>query len=446
MSTETTAAPTAPVAPATPISARPPTPVNPTSQKRPAAIQPPTTNRPPSNVMPDMARANQGAMNDALKKGIEKIWNPEKAAAAQAATKAAEITTPGTPPTPILTEQPPHEHIIAPLTNTPSGEVAKPAPEAIDRFADIVEPEGISEAGKKGWKALKTKADSDIKAAEKRLADAEAQLSTLRKATPAETADTERLREEHKNALDRLAVMDLQNHPDFTRQYSEPKARAIADAAEVLAYNNKPAIDPILLGKSQKDFNAAVAEMTQDMNSMDATTIQTAMRSAYKIANDEKAALSQAGDLRAGIEAKNAMQTKQAFEEVYGSLGFENLITPKEAPAESTAEQRAEVAQYNEALSKTRSMAEKNAFGRLSPKDAAAVATKAAYLDVMVQHVMPVLEKGYSAVVAERNALAKELQAIKGLKAPGSFNAPAEADTGEKKDANYYLRQAYGKK
>ena len=103
------------------------------------------------------------------------------------------------------------------------------------------------------------------------------------------------------------------------------------------------------------------------------------------------------------------------------------------------------MAEYNQAVAQTRSIAEKYAFGRLSPEDAAAVATKAAYLDTMVKHVVPALEQGYTAVVAERNALAKELQAIRGLKQPGSFTAPAEVDTGEKKDAKYYLRKAFQK-
>jgi len=206
-------------------------------------------------------------------------------------------------------------------------------------------------------------------------------------------------------------------------------------------------LDPnLLLSKSQKDFNAAVAEATKDMNSMDAMAVQTSLRAAYKITGEEKVALSKAGELRSGIEAKDAQQRTQAFEKVYGNLGFENLISAKEAPADATAEQKAQVAEYNAALSQTRSMAEKNAFGRLSPEDAATVATKAAYLDVMVKHVVPVLEKGYSAVVAERNALAKELQAIRGLKQPGNFNAPTEVTPPGKPDMKSLLQKAFPKR
>ena len=426
-----------------PPNARPATPVNPTAQTRPVSAPAPTTARPASTAAtPDFSKAKPLApqINSSLKEGIKALYGKGVTPPAAVAAPAA-----ATPPPPVA--EPPAV-VIPPVAAVEPPVVATPpvaAPDPVDRFADIAEPEGISEAGKKGWKALKTKAEFEITTAQKKLADAEAQLATLRKATPADLADVEKLRGEHKTALDRLAVLDLKNHPDFTRQYTEPKAKALVEASEVLTYNNKTSLDPAILEKPMKEFNAAVAEATKDLNSMDANIVQSAMRSAYKLANEEKSALAKAGELRSGIEAKDAQQRTQAFEKVYGNLGFENLITAKEAPAEATAEQRAQVAEYNAALSQTRSMAEKNAFGRLSPEDAATVATKAAYLDVMVKHVVPVLEKGYSAVVAERNALAKELQAIRGLKQPGSFTAPAEVDTGEKKDAKYYLRKAFPK-
>jgi hypothetical protein len=64
----------------------------------------------------------------------------------------------------------------------------------------------------------------------------------------------------------------------------------------------------------------------------------------------------------------------------------------------------------------------------------------------MVKHVVPVLEKGYSAVVAERNALAKELQAIRGLKQPGSFTAPTEVAPTGKPDMKSLLQKAFPKR
>jgi len=431
------------VPPAAPTT-RTPTPVNPTAQTRPVSAPAPTTARPASSAAtPDFSKVRSAPqqINSSLKDGLKALYG-------QGVTPPAAVAAPAavTPP-PVAAEPVVKVEAPVPPVEAPVAQVTPPvATEPVDRFADIAEPEGISESGKKGWKALKTKAETEITTAQKKLADAEAQLATLRKATPADIADVEKLKGEHQKALDRLAVLDLQNHPDFTRQYTEPKAKALVEAGEVLAYNNKGAVDPALLGKSQKDFNAAVAEMTKDMNSMDASTVQVAMRNAYKLAGDERTALAKAGELRSGIEAKDAQQRTQAFEKVYGNLGFENLISAKEAPADATAEQKAQVAEYNAALSQTRSMAEKNAFGRLSPEDAATVATKAAYLDVMVKHVVPVLEKGYSAVVAERNALAKELQAIRGLKQPGNFNAPTEVAPPGKPDMKALLQKAFPKR
>ena len=423
-----------------PPNARPATPVNPTAQTRPVSAPAPTTARPASAAAtPDFSKAKPLApqINSSLKDGIKALYG--KGVTPPAAVAAPAATTPPVAAEPAAVT-PPAAVEVQPTAVTPPVSA-----ETVDRFADIAEPEGISEAGKKGWKALKTKAEVEITTAQKKLADAETQLATLRKATPADLADVEKLRGEHKTALDRLAVLDLKNHPDFTRQYTEPKTKALVEASEVLTYNNKTGLDPAILEKPMKEFNAAVAEATKDLNSMDANIVQSSMRSAYKLANEEKSALAKAGELRSGIEAKDAQQRTQAFEKVYGTLGFDGLVTPKEIPADATPEQKTKMAEYNQAVAQTRSIAEKYAFGRLSPEDAAAVATKAAYLDTMVKHVVPALEQGYTAVVAERNALAKELQAIRGLKQPGSFTAPAEVDTGEKKDAKYYLRKAFQK-
>lgn len=423
---------------------RPPTPVNPTSQKRPTPNAAPTASRPDSSAIPDLSKARPAPdlINSGLKEGISKIWNSDKAPPANLIKSPTEAA-PAVPAAPIETIVPPVEAKTAATVPEPVKAITEP----IDRFADIAEPEGISEAGKKGWKALKTKADTELKATEKKLADAEAQLATLRKATPADIADVERLKAENQKALDRLAVLDLQSHPDFTRQYSEPKAKALSEANEVLSYNGKDAIDPnLLFAKSQKDFNAAVAEATKDMNAMDAMAVQSSLRAAYKLTGEESQALSKAGELRAGIEAKTAQQSKQAFEEVYGNIGIESILQPRQAPDSATADERAEVEMFNQKLSSFRSMSEKNVFGRLSPKDAAALGIKAAALDLIVSDILPVADKGFKVVVAQRDSLIKELQAIKGLKSPGSFTAPTEVDTGEKKDAQFYLRQAFGKK
>jgi hypothetical protein len=419
---------------------RPPTPVNPTTQTRPVSAPAPTTARPASSAAtPDFSKAKPLAplINSSLKDGIKALYN-------KGATVPAAVAAPVAVVPPVAAVEPPA--VVTPPVAAVEPPVTAPvAAEPPDRFADIAEPEGISESGKKGWKALKTKAETEITTAQKKLADAESQLATLRKATPADVADVEKLKGEHQKALDRLAILDLQNHPDFTRQYTEPKAKALVEVGEILTYNGKGNVDPGLLNKPQKDFNAAVAEMTKDMNSMDASTVQTSMRTAYKLANDERTALAKAGELRSGIEAKDAQQRTQAFEKVYTGMNFENMVQAKNVPADATAEQKSEIAEYNQAISQTRATAERNAFGKLSVEDQASVSIKAALYDMRVKHVDPLIDRGYSAVVAERNALAKELQAIRGLKQPGSFTAPAEADTGEKKDAKYYLKKAFAK-
>ena len=328
------------------------------------------------------------------------------------------------------------------LTKKDEAKAAVEAP--VDPLGHIEAPKDMSEKASENWNKLKKDAQTKILDAERRFSEANSQLETYKKATPAEGAEIERLKSEYKQAMDRLAVLDIQSHPDFAKQYNEPKLKALGEAKEILSYNGKDDVDLAqLLAKPLKDFNQSVAEMTRDMNGMDATSVQATLRQAYKLAIEEKGALSNAGQLRQSLEAKNALDSKKAFEETWGNFGgAENLLTAVDIPEDAAPEEKAELSAYNQAIQQVRPNAEKYAFGRLDAKSAAQVASKAAILDTMVNVVVPRMNKEYSQVLSERNALLAELKAIRGAKNPGNFSTTPAAATNDPKVAYEQARSA----
>lgn len=298
----------------------------------------------------------------------------------------------------------------APAAPTPEADpvdgmklAANAAPESVARFADLAKV------------AKERKASVDMLT--KRIAELEAAPKTASAAAPAEAAEIDRLRQEHKLATDRLAIMDLQNHPDFTRQFVEPKKKALALASEVLSYNGKEGVELApLLAKPLKEFNAAVSEFTKDMNTADAATVSQSLRDARSLHTQEQAQLSNSGEIRTQLQAKAALEQKRAFEEVAGG------ILPNFAKMEITegmdATAKESALNYNKSVDTLRQRAEAKAFGKVSEKDVARMAFADVALDHMVHHAVPALE-AHSAKQSELIAsLTAELEGLRGKKSP----------------------------
>jgi|HubBroStandDraft_2_1064218.scaffolds.fasta_scaffold00145_14 hypothetical protein len=425
MSTEAPVAPTRPAAP-----------INPTAQPRPtppANVKAPTTRRPTSSDIPDISKAPKSmeVVPAVLKEGLRKIYdagaNPPQDLVQPPKADPAAIIPPASaePDKKEPASEPPKAEVPPAKEPEPS-----PSPEEVDRFSDIGPPDGLSKEGEKGWKALKTKANSDLKAAEQKLADAEAHLETLKKATPVETGEVEKLKADYKAMKERMAIIDLPSTPEYRDQFTKPKEAALTEAKEVLNYTGKEQTDlKEILGLPQKDFTAKVAELTKDMNVVDANIVINGLRTAYKIGGEERAALATAGELKAGLEAKYAAQNKQAFEETYAALDVDNLMKPFDIPDGTSAEDRKVIERANAELVKVRARAEANAFGRLTPKSAADMALKAALFEQHVAVRQPLFQKGVAALQAKLAKAEGELAAIKAAKGTGSFTAPSAPST-----------------
>lgn len=299
---------------------------------------------------------------------------------------------------------------------------AETAPAPVSEADPFPEPEKLSETGRTGWKALKeAEAKSRNEAANFR-----AQLETYKKAAPAESADIAELRDKYQKAQDRLALVELESTDWYSTQFSAPKNKALTEAKEVLEYNGVENVDVFgLLGKPRKDFNAAVAEITKNMNSMDAQTVQQSLRQAHDISMREGDAKKNSSQLRQQIEEKNAATHKAEFEKVFSEIGYGDGFFEPNIPDDASAEDKAELIGISQAMKSAKAEAEKNAFGKLSPREAARIATQAAYLKVHVEKVIPRMHKEWASVKAENDTLKAENAKLKKSKNPGSF-------TGEK--------------
>lgn len=259
-------------------------------------------------------------------------------------------------------------------------------------------------------------------ALEKQLADLKAQQETLAKAAPQDTAEQERLRAEHKAMADRLALVDLKNHPDYVRQYEVPKTAALAEAKEVLDYNEIPANLESLMGKSLKEFSAEVSKLTKDMNSMDATAVQTSLRNAWKINNDAASALSKSQELAKALSEKSAHAQKQAVEKVWGTFKeAESILAKRPVPEGATPEELAEITSYNEAVQGLRSNYERNAFGRMTEEETARMALKATTFDFIQTHGVRMMDRAYKGMEARALAAEKQLNELKAARSPGNM-------------------------
>lgn len=341
------------------------------------------------------------AVESSKKKQMDAAAPAEPAAQAE---PAEPLPATAEPPTVLKTDVKPVDTPAVASADDPIDKWNLPAnasAEAVKNFADI-----RTEA-----KARKVREAAALQ----KVTELENQLTTYRNASPADTAATEALQARLKSAEDRLAVVDLRSHPDFIKQYVAPKTKALAEAKEVLDYSDVKSGDLAqLLTKPTKEFNAVVAKLTEGMNTMDATTVQTALRNAHKLQAGEADVLSRSGELHTQLQQKSAQTAKAAFEAVSKDLGpTGDFLQPLEIPEGLAPADKASAEAYNASLSGVQANAEKLAFGRVDERGVATMSYKAATLDHMISHTIPRIQAEYSKLVGimrQQNEVIKQLR------------------------------------
>ncbi len=394
---------------------------------------------PPNSTDASAARSFEQARQDRITQAIK--------------PKAVEAAKPVTPPPAeaVKAAEPPKTDAPKVPTVFEKKDVAPPAaapdvdPVEKMRLPDNASADSVTNFNSLAKVAKERKVLADNLA--KELADLRSKSANPAQPNVAEQAEIQRLRDEHKAATDRLAILDIQSHPDFARQYVEPKKAALAAAAEVIAYNEKAVPEmAALLTKPMKEFNAVVSELTKDMNPADASTVMQSLRQARDLHGKEQQALSSSSELRTQLQAKTQLEQKRAFDSVAAEAV--PAFAKMEITETMSAEARATALDYNQSVDGIRARAESRAFGKISERDVANMAFKEVAFEHMVKHAIPVLEKHVSAqngVIAELTA---ELTKLKGGNGPanlGTQGQPGAVDTSKmsrEERTHYFLHGA----
>lgn len=418
-------------APATAAPAAKPTAFSQAANKGPTPPARASTAEPPKAFTPT---ADQAAVD-------RKMDNSLSALAKQTIGRKVD-GEPGTPPATAPTTPPEQPASVTPPAATAPVEgerksilapEAKPAaPVEAEMKWDTKMPENLSQKSQDNWKSLQTEARAKIKAAQDEALSLRQAQQLRQTAQPAEDAEKTALQARLKAAEDKLGIVDIQNHPEFHAQYTLPRQQALSEAKAVIEYNEKtvPNFDA-LLTKPMKEFNATVAEITKDMNSMDAMAVQNALRQAQQIRQKEAAALNNAPELKAQLQAKAARQQVESFDGLWKEMAPDGKLPQLQVSETATPADREEVAKYNQEIASLREKAFKKATTPMNEREVAAMASQAATLEFVMGHAMPRLQREYSTVLDERNALARELSEIRGKRpnptstTPGSTTNPA---------------------
>lgn len=373
---------------------------------------------PQGTVVPPPVAAAKPDLQANVMSMLKTAQKPAEAAKPAETAKPADVAPADAKPADAKTEKP------SVFDKMKKPETAKPAETPAEDPVDKWElPQGANEKTVTDFKNLRTEAKNRLLKAtewEKKYNELNTQFETQKKTAPVVSSETEALRTQLKEAHDKLAVFDIKSHPDFVKQFTEPKSKALAEANEVLAYSGKDGKDlSMLLSKPLKEFNAAVAEMTKDMNSMDAQTVQNALRSAHRLTIEEGNALSKSSELSQQLASRAAANAQKAFESVAKELGpVGDFLSTIDIPDGISPEEKSALESYNQAVAQVRPNAEKIAFGKVDERGMAQTAFKAATMDFLIQHTIPRMEHEYRQIIDLVKSQNEELVALRGNKSP----------------------------
>jgi hypothetical protein len=339
------------------------------------------------------------------------------------------------------------------IPTTPTEEakpVETPAAEATDTDASQASQEDpYANIKDNDWKALKAAARNREAEAKKQAAEyqakldkAEADLAKYRTNIP-NPEEAEKLRAENKAALDRLALLDFQSHPEYRRNFVEPKQK-VADQVKMLLTDNQiEGVDiDALVSKPRIEFAKAVSEIEGKMNSFDAGEFRASMRELAKLDQAAKAAVGTHQQMAEGLKQQSEARARQAFESAYSEHKAWSPV-PFKIEAGLEPEKAAALEEFNKAASQIRVNAERYAFSPSDEKTSSSIALKAAQFDFYVRHGFPQMAQDYKAAketIAELSAQLKDLQA----KRPGAHDATSapSGDSGAKKEEPKSFREA----
>lgn len=356
---------------------------------------------------------------DAAAKAVADKATADKAAADKAAAGAAK---PPASPISKFGAKKPADDAAAKAAAEKAAAAAQTDEDKIN-LGDKASPETKTQFGE--LKKITKNLRAELAARDAKLAEAE-----KRNGSAPTTPEIEKLRAEHKAFSERLSIVDLQNHPDYVRQFGEPKTKLVTGINTVLADNKVDGADiASLVGKPRADFMKSANELAEKLPDYERPAFMADMRQLYTLEGEAKAALGKAGEVGALLQKKGEQSAKAAFEETWKSLDFGEALNPMEIPADASAEDRAALEAYNKAVGGIRTNAEQIAFGRTDERGASLTATKAATFDFLREHAIPRMEAEFAKAATLVSDLTKEIAALKAARAGGGSDGGGGNDS-----------------
>ena len=245
---------------------------------------------------------------------------------------------------------------------------------------------------------------------------------------PVDTAEVEKLRAEHKAMSERLAVVDLREHPEFHSRFVAPQQAALQEAQALLEANGVQGVNVTdLLSRPRAEFGKAVSEAGKGLSTFDQTDFSNQMRTAYGLKQQADAALGKSREVYSHLRTQTLEGQKAVFNKVWeraaGPVG-EHLVE-LDLPDNATAPQREQIENYNTAIRGLRTHAEQVALGAATPEHVAENSIKAAAYDFHIRHAMPRILSEYEGLLALNRQMAEQLKGYLARNPNRQGSAPA---------------------
>jgi hypothetical protein len=236
-----------------------------------------------------------------------------------------------------------------------------------------------------------------------------------------------------KELSDRLAVFDLQNHPQFVKEFGEPKQKLLANLDTVLKNNGLTDINvAALASKPYAELAKSVNELVSKIGPFEQTAFINDMRQLYELETKSKAQLANAAELKNNLQAKTEAEHRLAFDKVGKSLGALDDFAPSiEVDPNASPELKAEIEAFNKSAKGLRTEAESIMFKARSPEQIAQVSYEAALCRHLLSQGIPRMNKEFSAAVQIIEQLRTEIAALKGSR-PTPTGGAGGGDDGPK--------------
>jgi len=360
---------------------------------------------PPPGGEPDISDMS---MSDA----ISSVFKVEPKAPAPKREPKKDPKTDQKPPEKKVEEKPPEtkpevktEQKRTSIFDTPPETKTEPPTPSLDE-------DGVAEGDWKTAKAQRKQLLLDLDKAKK-------ELATYHQVAP-DTAEIERLRTEHKAFSEKVALLDYQNHPEFQKQFVEPKQKLNAEIKTILADNAIEGFDlQRVMGLPRAEQAKELSSVMEKMNDFDKGEFRMQLREYQKLSAAEQAALGTHKEALATLAQRNQAKQRTAFEGKWKTTSLATFAQKLDPPQGSTPEDVARITALNTGIDGIRNTAEKYAFALGDEHQAADVAIKAANYDFVVNHAFPSMQADYKKLRGDYQAVITKLQELAAHK-PGT--------------------------